>query len=109
VHVLGFSQGVATAFRWVNNFEGKNLKSLHGWAGTFPPDIDYNLNREKFNNLFLTASFGDEDEFISHENAKQLMQQLLSQNIKIERLDYRGGHKLMLPQLKDLFYKSENL
>ncbi len=107
VHIFGFSQGVATAVRWVNNFEGDNLISLHGWAGTFPPDIDYNLNREKFNALLLTVNFGDEDEFISPQKANVLIEKLQSQNINVKRIDYKGGHKLMQTGLKDLFEMGE--
>ena len=71
VHIFGFSQGVATAFRWANTYTLNNLDSLHGWAGTFPPDIDYTLSRQRFNALNLSLHFGDDDEYISLEAARK--------------------------------------
>lgn len=107
VHIFGFSQGVATAMRWANVFEGERLTSLHNWAGTFPPDIDYLLNREKFNEVHLTSSFGDEDEYISPEMADQLAEQLTSQDIQVSVQHYRGKHKIYQTPLLELVERAE--
>ena len=106
IHILGFSQGVATAFRWVNHFEGQ-ITSLHGWAGTFPPDIDYALNRERFQKLRITAHFADNDRYIPLEKADELEFQLKSQGISLKRFDYKGEHKFYPEPLKDLILASE--
>ena len=94
VHIFGFSQGVATAYRWANNYVGHGLKSLTGWAGTFPPDIDYRLNKEKFNALNIKAYFASNDQYISHDNADDLMKQLADLEIDVTRIDFEGEHKL---------------
>lgn len=108
IHIFGFSQGVATAFRWVNNYKGKPLNSLHAWAGTFPPDIDYHLNKEKFNALNLTTSFASDDQFISQENADMLERQLEELEIMAQRNDFEGEHKIYIKPLRELFAKAEN-
>lgn len=108
IHVFGFSQGVATAFRWVNNYKGKPLNSLHAWAGTFPPDIDYRLNQDKFNALDISLSFSSDDQFISQENANVLAEQLEQMEIKATRFDFEGEHKIYALPLKALFDRTES-
>jgi len=107
VHIFGFSQGVATSLRWVNNFTCSNLVSLHSWGGTFPPDIDYKLNQKKFSQLNLTAHFGDNDKYIPKEKANNLIKQLESQEIVVEKIDYIGEHKIYPELLSELFEKGE--
>ncbi|MCT4624272.1 MAG: alpha/beta hydrolase [Schleiferiaceae bacterium] len=103
IHLFGFSQGLATAFRWANVFDGSNLKSLHGWAGTFPPDIDYRLNAEKFNGLNITLHFASDDRFISEEKSSEIMSQLNEMDIEIKRFDFEGEHKIYEEPLIKLF------
>jgi predicted esterase len=106
IHVLGFSQGVATALRWLDR-STLPISSLICWAGTFPPDIDYKLNASKFQNINLHACFGDTDEFISTEKAKELVSQLQSQEININAHYYEGGHRLKLNLLDELIADCE--
>jgi predicted esterase len=108
IHVFGFSQGVATTFRWVNNYKGKPLSSLHAWAGTFPPDIDYQLNQDKFNALDISLSFASDDQFISQENATILDEQLKQMDIKATRFNFEGEHKIYAEPLTDLFNRTES-
>ncbi len=106
VHVMGFSQGVATALRWIDHSEIP-VSSLICWAGTFPPDIDYKLQAEKFKNIHFNACFGDEDEFISTAQAKKLVKQLEDQQIELQPHFYKGGHRLQLQLLEKLIIESE--
>jgi predicted esterase len=108
IHVLGFSQGVATAFRWMDK-SALTFSSLIAWAGTFPPDIDYALHQEQFNHLKTHACFGDGDEFISTENAQKLVSQLAEQGITFTPHFYHGGHKLYLDLLDALIRDCESL
>ncbi len=107
VHVFGFSQGVATAFRWVSNYRGSQLHSLHAWAGTFPPDIDYKLNRGKFNSLNITLNFASQDRFISADKADEIVSQLNEMDIQTQRFDFEGEHKIYSAPLLELFRKAE--
>ena len=107
IHVLGFSQGVATAFRWMDR-SALSFSSLISWAGTFPPDIDYALHQERFNHLKIHTCFGDGDEFISAENAQKLVGQLTEQGIALTPHFYHGGHKLYLDLLDELIRDCES-
>ena len=107
IHVLGFSQGVATAFRWMDR-SALSFSSLISWAGTFPPDIDYALHQERFNHLKIHTCFGDGDEFISAENAQKLVGQLTEQGIALTPHFYHGGHKLYLDLLDELILACES-
>ena len=52
IHVLGFSQGAATATRWVgNNVSG--MDSLILWSGMFPPDLDLGLKADAFKKFVI--------------------------------------------------------
>jgi predicted esterase len=106
IHVLGFSQGVATAFRWIDRSQ-LPYASLIAWAGTFPPDIEYALKKERFNALRLHACFGDEDEYISTEGAQKLVAQLAEQHIGVTPHFYQGGHRLYLDLLAEVIVDCE--
>jgi len=107
IHVLGFSQGVATALRWLDK-TNHNISSIVCWAGTFPPDIDYHLNQNRFAQLRIFGVFGDEDEFIPTEKAHELIDQLQAQNIAISPLFYNGKHRLYADLLGEIIMTCED-
>ena len=109
VHILGFSQGVATAFRWTDTYLSDDLFSLHCWAGTLPPDVDYGFNHDKFKALRITASFGSSDEYISPDKANELEQLWKDQNLVVHRMDYEGGHSFNPQKLKEVFGVGEEV
>ena len=93
INVFGFSQGVATALRWIDK-SALPISSLVCWAGSFPLDIDYKLQAAKFSSINFHACFGDEDEYISAENAQKLLAQMQNQGINVTPHFYAGGHKI---------------
>ena len=107
IHVLGFSQGVATALRWIDR-STILFNTLICWAGTFPPDIDYRLNNGRFRAIVFHACFGDKDEFITAEKAAQMLDQLRAQDIQVESHFYRGGHRLQPELLEMLILDAES-
>ena len=104
INVFGFSQGVATALRWVDK-SAISFASIVCWAGTFPPDVDYQLNNKKFSSITFQACFGNEDEYISTENAQNLLGQMQNQGIKVTPHFYTGGHKIY-PELLAVVFKA---
>jgi predicted esterase len=100
ISVLGFSQGCATALRWLNDSQ-KNIQHLVLWSGIFPEDIDYNLNSEYWSKIKLTQIFGNEDPFITQER-KELNEKIIrDNNLEINYLYFFGGHEIK----PDLFWK----
>lgn len=102
VHVLGFSQGVSTAFRWVNHRNGLGIKSLTAWAGSFPPDIDYNLRAHAFTHLQLNAFSGTKDVLVPVEMVKEHLRMLKIAGIEMNQHRYDGDHRLY-PEILNKF------
>ena len=100
-HLLGFSQGVATACRWIDL--GKTqIHSLTLWAGSFPDDIDYFNKMNIFNNLNAKIFIGENDEFISNSILNKEIKKLNDHKINVKIHHYKGGHKLETNPLKKL-------
>lgn len=93
VHVLGFSQGAATATRWASHWKGK-IDTLVLWAGGFALDLDLGEAREAFSETKLVVALGDQDELITSENIQKQDLLISSLGKEVHRLSYPGGHEL---------------
>jgi len=93
VHVLGFSQGVATACRW--SLLGRtHLAQLVLWAGSLPPEPTAEQLQARWKHLRIDMVLGTQDPFAG-ESALQANRDRLS----AAKLEYRvhrfeGGHVL---------------
>ena len=93
VHVLGFSQGAATACRWVT--QGSALVDrLTIWAGLVPPDLDLSSGGDKLLAAQLTIVLGDDDEYVDADEAGEQEMRLRELGILHEFLRFEGGHVL---------------
>ncbi|AEA45970.1 alpha/beta hydrolase [Fluviicola taffensis] len=97
VTVLGFSQGGATAARWVS--QGK-IRCNHfiSWASVYPDDLRLNNNE----NLASKETFvvGTNDLYFPEDELKKLISQYESKGIQIVR--FEGEHDIQLETLKTL-------
>lgn len=101
INILGFSQGASTVARWVTL--GKTTPShLILWAGSFPTDIDYSQNIERFNKFPLHFLIGDKDELLSTEVIKNYLEDINNKDIKYNLIRYSGGHKVLPKPLLEL-------
>lgn len=92
VNILGFSQGAATASRWVSM--GKmNADKLILWAGIFPPDLGLGAALTK-KNLSTVFVIGEDDEFIKEADITEHEKFLKEENINYKLIRYKGGHKI---------------
>lgn len=94
IHVLGFSQGGATACRWILNSSIK-INSLALWGADIPIDCLSENNRGKWNQFKTTLIVGKRDEFISDENKKEFTKLLNAYNLDYELIEYNGTHKII--------------
>ena len=101
VVVLGFSQGAATASRWVCMGEHKPDQCVL-WAGVFPPDLPPDLIQERFNQLPVYTLLGDQDEFIDDNRAKVLLQELETKGIAYHHIPFKGTHRVEPEAIADL-------
>ncbi len=89
VIVLGFSQGGATASRWV---AAGQISCSHfiSWASVFPPDLDSDVMR----NLKMSRSFclGNEDPYFNEEDAEKTID--FYRNLSFDVHTYIGKHDI---------------
>lgn len=104
--LLGFSQGVATACRWLMH-SSHSFDALINWAGAFPPDLDYRQAYEQFDRLPTYLVLGKQDEYISEEKLAEHLQFLQEQKIAVNLRRFEGPHRVdreaLKAVLKELF------
>lgn len=93
VHVLGFSQGTATACRWVA-LGAVRADRLVLWGGEVPPDLDLAAGRERLAPLDLVLVAGSRDEFITPKVLARDEERLRSAGIPYRVIRFEGGHEI---------------
>src|ERR1051326_2074089 len=78
VNVLGFSQGVATACRWLSSGKTK-ADNLIMWSGVFPEDLDPGNEKNILQSTKVHSLVGTRDEFID-EPQRMKMKIFLDRN-----------------------------
>lgn len=89
--LFGFSQGCATAMRWLC-LGNVSFDRIIMWAGSFPTDLLLGEVKEKLQNTTLTLVIGDDDEFIKSEHIIELQDLLDQANIAYHLVRFQGGH-----------------
>lgn len=87
VNILGFSQGGATASRWLMN---NKIKCNHFilWASVFPDDITIEFPR--CSTIFIIK--GTKDEYVSEERFETLEKILISKKLNYKKIVFEGKH-----------------
>jgi predicted esterase len=99
--VLGFSQGAATASRWV--LDGNiTFERLILWAGILPPDIDFSKGKETLKGKETILVYGNNDPFIQDQRFAEM--NLLAEKLSINptKINFDGGHEIHTPTLLKL-------
>ncbi len=91
--VLGFSQGAATASRWV--MDGNvNFKKLILWGGIFPSDMDFEKGSDVFKNKEVCSVNGTNDPFIKDEHFSTMRNISERLNIDVHEIVFEGAHEI---------------
>ncbi len=93
IHLLGFSQGAATATRWASQWEG-SLDSLILWGGGFAHDLVLEVAKEKFASTEVILVHGLEDELVTEESKKRQEELLLELGKPLNLVTFSGGHEI---------------
>lgn len=101
INIIAFSQGIATACRWMLDSPIEFSKAIL-WAGSIPPEIDYVKNRKFFNSMNLTYVFGEQDEFFSPEKIKSNTDLLDGAKIDYQLVTFEGKHVMNEEVLRSL-------
>ena len=91
--VLGFSQGTATATRWVLRSRVP-ARRLVLWGGLLPPDADLEAAAAVLNALDLVLVVGDRDEYVTAERLAAQRVALDAARVRHRVLGFGGGHRL---------------
>jgi predicted esterase len=104
--VLGFSQGAATAARWIQNTDCK-IHAFIQWAGVFPPDLEIDPHHHKFIKKKHFYVVGNEDPYFSNALSNEYNQaEWLKKNaFDAEIINFEGKHDIDLTTLMTLFQK----
>ena len=102
--VVGFSQGGATASRWV--VQGRTpVHSLVLWGATLPPDLELAPAQDRLASARLTMVIGRRDQYISADALQRERQRLESAGLPHEVIEYDAGHTIKRAVLQELAAK----
>lgn len=91
VNVIGFSQGAATATRWVTH--GKShLRRLILWGGLLPPDVDLSRGVASLHGTRLTLVAGTRDHYVTDAMLAAEGSRLDAASIPYDVVRFDGGH-----------------
>lgn len=93
VTVLGFSQGVATACRWVASGSIEPRRLLL-WGDLVPPDLDVASAARALDGVDVVLVRGRHDPAISPERASDEAERLSRAGITSRTVRYEGGHEI---------------
>ena len=101
VVVLGFSQGVATATRWVVHGSMRPDRLLL-WGDFTPPDLELERAREALAGVDVVLVRGSEDPALSPRLAEEEEARLTGAGIRPRLVRYDGGHDIDAETLRAL-------
>jgi predicted esterase len=102
ITLIGFSQGSATASRWIDSTIF-HFDQLILWAGIFPPDMNFERVSEKLRALKIYYIYGENDPFITPERLTEMMELSLKLDILPKIIKFDGEHDINKGVLTQLF------
>lgn len=93
VHLLGFSQGAATISRWIA-LGDVTLESWILWAGLFPYDLSFEINREKLLNAKTLLVYGNDDPYYDAEKYRERHAIVEREGLTYETIAFEGKHEI---------------
>jgi predicted esterase len=91
VNVIGFSQGAATATRWVMHGHAR-LDRLVLWGGLIPPEASLVNGIASLRHVPLTIVRGKRDHYVTAEMLAAERARLETSGIPHEVIEFDGGH-----------------
>ena len=103
--VLGFSQGVATAFRWLA--DGKiTANTFLLCSGMIPPDVNLKEKHHIFSKLKMAYFSGNDDPYKTEEAVKTFQERLDKLPFSIRNIAFEGKHEVHIPSILE-FLKAQ--
>lgn len=98
-HVLGFSQGVATACRWAVHGRAA-FDHLVLWAEFLPPEFDTPESCARLRTMRISTVCGESDQYLTEGALAAHRERLEGLGLTFEELTFDGGHRLDRETLK---------
>jgi predicted esterase len=93
VRLLGFSQGGATAARWVERGE-RAAPDLILWGSLFPEDVLAGLGDSRWHDRSVTLVRGTDDALVTPDLLATQLSELERRGIRCRQRSFAGGHRL---------------
>lgn len=93
ITILGFSQGAATATRWILN-EAIQFDQFVLWAGIFPTDMNFDKGHSLLADKKVVTVFGTDDPFITPPRIQELNDLTKKIGIQPEKMSFNGKHEM---------------
>ena len=93
VHALGFSQGTATATRWLVTGRSR-ADRLILWGAPLPADLDLKGDGRRLRDLDLTLVAGERDQFLTPKVLSGDETRLKDAGIPYRLVRFAGGHEI---------------
>lgn len=102
LRILAFSQGCATALRWMDRSEIE-CKKLLLWAGFFDKGIQDVIRPEKLDSTDTYYVYGQQDEFlVAYPDLSAAFKADMEKQIKVTFVPFEGTHRVDETVLKNL-------
>jgi len=93
MNILGFSQGGATACRWIFSSKMK-VDNLILWAGDIPKDTLTEKNKNKWNSFNTHLVMGKQDRLINDKMKSKFLSLMLEYKLEYKLTEYEGDHRI---------------
>ena len=93
VTVIGFSQGAATATRWVTHSKAR-IDRLVLWGGLLPPETDLSPGAAALRHIPITYVIGSRDRYISDDMSVAEQARLEKAHVPSRLIRFDGGHAI---------------
>jgi predicted esterase len=99
VSVIGFSQGAATASRWLAN-GSVQVDRLLLWSGIFPPDLDIINAQSALAKTNVYNIYGINDPYLTPQKSKEQKEIVNQLHLKVDNISFKGAHDIDKATLK---------
>ena len=93
VFVLGFSQGAATAARWIAHGT-VHAEHLVLWAHLVPEEFRSREGFRRLRAIELTLVYGTRDKLVTPAHLVEQHERLEAHGVKARELSFKGGHRI---------------
>jgi predicted esterase len=100
--LLGFSQGGATAMRWLLLNRPERIDSVQLWGCDIPPELDYKNAADYLKSKTLYWIYGDADPYLGADRVQQLENRFRQFQLSPEIIVFNGGHEVDREVLSEL-------